>query len=125
MASRFEVRSVLDSFRFLLKSFQVWGQLRHAPGAIGGALLAHPFKRVFFTLSAWEDRDALYTFAKTEPHRSIMRGMKQVMRTSTFTFWELPAAETPISWEDAKQRIGQAADADPGKAAANRPETPS
>ncbi len=127
MASYFEVRSGLDALRFLMKSLRAWRQVQHAPGALGAALIAHPLKRNFFTLSAWEDRDALYTYAKTEPHRSIMKGMRQVMQTSTFTFWTAPAAEIPISWTEAKQRITQSAEAESGQAspAASRPETPS
>jgi hypothetical protein len=115
MASRFEVRSLPDSFRFLVKSLSAWNQVRHAPGAFGAALLAYPFRRVYYTLSAWEDRDALYAFAKTEPHKGIM-GLRKVMRNSTFTFWTVPATALPITWADAKHRIDDqaAADAAPG-----------
>ena len=122
MASTFEVRSLPDSFRFLMKSLLAWRQVVHAPGVLGAALLAHPLKRTFFTLSAWVDRDALYTYAKTEPHRSIMRGMREVMRDSTFTFWTAPL-DGPVSWAEAKQRLNATAKAESEKASS--PETPS
>lgn len=112
MASRFHVRSPLDVPRFFLKSLLAWRQVRSAPGALGASLIAQPLKRVFFTLSAWEGKDALYTYARTEPHHSIMRGLRSTMRSSTFTFWEVPVEDLPITWEDAKRRLDDQARAD-------------
>jgi heme-degrading monooxygenase HmoA len=112
MASRFEVQSFLNVPRFFLKSLLAWGQVRSAPGALGASLVAQPMRRVFFTLSAWEDKGALYAYAKTEPHHSIMRGLRSTMRTSTFTFWDVPVEELPISWEDAKRRLAEQARSD-------------
>ncbi|MFE9097123.1 DUF3291 domain-containing protein [Streptomyces sp. NPDC007264] len=112
MASRFEVRSPKDVPRFFLKSLSAWGQVRKAPGALGASLEAQLFKGVFFTLSAWESRDALYTYARTEPHKSVMSGLRSTMRVSTFTFWEVPVEQLPISWKDAKRRIDEQARAD-------------
>ncbi|MFD7169998.1 DUF3291 domain-containing protein [Streptomyces violascens] len=105
MASRFEVRSMSDVPRFFLKSLSAWGQVRRAPGALGASLVAQPLKRTFYTLSAWEDRDALYTYARTEPHRSIMTGLRDTCRTSTFDFWEVPVEDLPLGWDDAKRRL--------------------
>ncbi|MER7663805.1 MULTISPECIES: DUF3291 domain-containing protein [unclassified Streptomyces] len=112
MASRLDVKSGKDVPRFFLKSLSAWGQVRKAPGALGASLEAQLLKGVFFTLSAWEDKEALYTFARTEPHKSIMTGLRSVMSESTFTFWEVPVAELPISWKDAKRRIEDQARAD-------------
>ncbi len=112
MASRFEVRSAKDVPRFFLKSLSAWGQVRKAPGALGASLEAQLFKGVFFTLSAWEDKEALYTYARTEPHKSIMTGQRSVMSKSTFTFWEIPVEQLPISWKDAKRRIDEQAVSD-------------
>ncbi|MFC9115631.1 MULTISPECIES: DUF3291 domain-containing protein [Streptomyces] len=105
MASRFEVRSLKDVPRFFWKSLAAWGQVRKAPGALGASLVAQPLGRTFYTLSAWESREALYTYARTEPHKSIMGGLRETMRVSTFTFWEVPVSGLPIDWKDAKRRI--------------------
>ncbi|MFE7326801.1 DUF3291 domain-containing protein [Streptomyces sp. NPDC057565] len=107
MASRFEVRSLKDVPRFFLKSLSAWRQVRSAPGAFGASLIAQPTKRTFFTLSAWESRDALYAYARTEPHRGIMTGLRPTMRSSTFTFWEAPVEHLPVSWAEAKRRIAE------------------
>ena len=69
----------------------------------GASLIAQPLRRVFSTLSAWQDRDALYTFARAQPHRGIMASLRPVMRSSTLTFWNVPAEELPLTWDDAKQ----------------------
>ncbi|MFJ1733580.1 DUF3291 domain-containing protein [Streptomyces sp. NPDC088254] len=112
MASRFEVRSLKDVPRFFLKSLSAWGQVRKAPGALGASLEAQLTRGVFFTLSAWEDRDALYAYARAEPHMSIMAGLRSTMRESTFTFWETPVERLPIDWKEAKRRIDDQARAD-------------
>ncbi|KQV19137.1 MULTISPECIES: DUF3291 domain-containing protein [unclassified Kitasatospora] len=107
MASRLEVSSLRHSPRFFLKSLSAWRQVRRAPGAVGASLIAQPLKGVFWTLSAWEDRKALYTYAKTEPHHSIMTSLRAVTKTSTFVFWEVAAEQLPIDWADAKNRIAE------------------
>ena len=107
MASRLEVRSLKDVPRFFLKSLAAWRQVSGAPGAYGASLIAEPFKRTFWTLSAWEDKDALYTYARTEPHKSIMTGLRPTMKHSVFTFWQVPAADLPIDWSDAKRRLAE------------------
>jgi hypothetical protein len=120
MASRFEVRSAKDVPRFFLKSLSAWRQVRSAPGALGASLIAQPLRRTFFTLSAWEGRDALYVFARTEPHRSIMSGLRSTMRESTFTFWELPVEELPLTWVDAKRRLAEQARLDAAERSSGR-----
>ena len=107
MASKFELRSLKDVPRFFIKSMSAWSQVRKAPGAFGASLVAQPLKRTFFTLSAWEDRGALYTYAKTQPHQGVMAAMRPTCRRSTFTFWEVPIGELPITWDDAKRRLAE------------------
>lgn len=123
MASRFEVRSAKDVPRFFLKSLTAWRQVRSAPGCLGASLVAQPLRRVFCTLSAWENRDALYTFAGTQPHRSIMTSLRPTMRGATFTFWDVPAGELPLSWDDAQRRLAEQARADAAGPGDNPPQT--
>ncbi|MGW3555431.1 DUF3291 domain-containing protein [Streptomyces griseoincarnatus] len=112
MASRFEVRTLKDVPRFFLRSLAAWKQVRSAPGAYGASLIAQPARRVFYTLSAWQDRDALYAYARTEPHRGIMTSLRSTMRTSTFTFWEVDTSGLPIAWDDARRRLAEQARTD-------------
>ncbi|WP_236244497.1 DUF3291 domain-containing protein [Streptomyces sp. CC210A] len=112
MASRFEVRSLKDVPVFLLRSLAAWRQVKRAPGAYGASLVAQPFRRTFLTLSAWRDRDALYAYARAEPHRGIMRDLRPAMRASTFTFWEATAEDLPVAWSEARRRLDEQAAAD-------------
>ena len=97
MASRFEVRSARDVPRFFLKSLVAWRQVRSAPGCVGASLIAQPQQRVFYTLSAWETRGALYAYARTRPHRGMMASLRTTMRSSTFTFWNARAEQLPLT----------------------------
>lgn len=120
MASRFEVRSAKDVPRFFLKSLAAWRQVKSAPGCVGASLIAKPLRRTFYTLSAWENRDALYAFARSQPHRDIMTSLRPTMRSSVFTFWDVPTGQLPLSWDDAQRRIVEQAQAD-GASISNEP----
>jgi quinol monooxygenase YgiN len=119
MASTFQVASLAGVPRFFLSSLAAWRQVRSAPGCLGASLVARPLRREFCTLSAWENRDALYAFARTQPHRDIMTRLRPTMASATFTFWEAGAGDLPLSWDDARHRLAAQAQAD--QAAADRP----
>jgi hypothetical protein len=70
-------------------------------------LRAQPLRRTYWTLSAWTDEAALNSFARAEPHRTIMRRARPWARTVTFRFWSVPAGElTPVKlWAEAERRI--------------------
>jgi len=123
MASRFEVRSAADVPRFFLKSLAAWRQVRSAPGCLGASLIAQPLRRVFYTLSAWQDRDALYAFAAAQPHRGIMASLRPTMRSATFTFWDVATGQLPLSWDDAQQRLSEQARADVASTSQTPPQT--
>ncbi|WP_405448853.1 DUF3291 domain-containing protein [Streptomyces erythrochromogenes] len=107
MASRFETATLTGAVRFLLKAPGIIRQMRKAPGAHGVALRARVLRRTFLTLSAWEDRDALYRFARSEPHRSSAGAAAAHMKESVFTHWTVPAAELPITWAEAERRLAE------------------
>ncbi|MFB7738002.1 DUF3291 domain-containing protein [Streptomyces sp. NPDC056112] len=109
MASRFELKSPSDVPLFLVKSLVSWRQVKTAPGVYGASLVAQPLRRVFCTLSAWEDRNALYAYAKSDPHGEVMRAMRPRCREATFVFWEAGSADLPISWDEAERRPAEKA----------------
>jgi hypothetical protein len=75
-------------------------------------MTCRPGWRVFYTLSAWQNRDALYAFARTQPHRSIMARLRPTMRSATFTFWDVPTGKLPLTWDDAQRRLAEQARAE-------------
>ncbi len=109
MASRFETTSLTGALRFFLKSPGIIRQMREAPGAHGVALRARVLRRTFLTLSAWEDRAALYRFASGEPHRSSARSAAAYTKEAGFVFWTVPASELPIGWAEAERRLAEQA----------------
>jgi Domain of unknown function (DUF3291) len=107
MGSRFELRSRWRSPVFLLLAMRVWRQARRSRGLLGVSLRAHPVSGVFWTLSAWTDEASLREFARTDPHRTIMKRARPWTKSSTFRFWTVPAGElapAPL-WADAQRRI--------------------
>ncbi|MFJ6483983.1 MULTISPECIES: DUF3291 domain-containing protein [unclassified Streptomyces] len=107
MASRFETATLAGAVKFFLKAPGIILQIRKAPGAHGVALRARIFSRTFLTLSAWEDRDALYRFARSEPHRSSSRAASAYMKESAFTYWTVRADELPLGWAEAERRLAE------------------
>ncbi|MFF5964070.1 DUF3291 domain-containing protein [Streptomyces collinus] len=104
-ASRFETRTLWGALRFLAGTPAVWRQVRRSPGAYGATLRAKPFKRTFWTLSAWESKDALHAFVRAGAHGSSSRGLAPQMRDSAFTTWQVSSDDLPLSWSEALRRL--------------------
>jgi hypothetical protein len=107
MASKLEVKSLLSVPEFFLRSLVVWRQVQKSPGLVGASLKAQPLKRTFWTLSAWESREALGTFNHTDPHGRTVTRLRKVMKGSVFTFWNAEASALPITWDEATRRIAE------------------
>ncbi|MFC8516867.1 DUF3291 domain-containing protein [Streptomyces sp. NPDC057257] len=110
MASRLELRSLLGVPKFFLLSLVVFQQVRRSPGLLGASLKAEPFKRTFWTLSAWRDQEALDAFARTDPHAKSVRGLRPGMKGSVFVFWNTERERLPITWDEAQRRLAEQAE---------------
>jgi hypothetical protein len=104
-ASRFETRTLWGALRFLAGTPAVWRQVRRSPGAYGATLKAKPFKRTFWTLSAWESKDALHAFVRAGAHGPSSRGLAPQMKDSAFTTWQVSSDDLPLSWSEALRRL--------------------
>lgn len=104
-ASRFETRTLWGALRFLARTPGVWWQVSRAPGAYGASLKAQPFKRTFWTLSAWESPAALKDFARSGSHAPTSRGLAGLMRDAKFATWQVPGDELPLDWTAAFRRL--------------------
>jgi hypothetical protein len=56
------------------------------------------------------DEAALRTFARTDPHRTVMRRVRPWAKTATFRFWTVSAEELAPAvparlWAEAERRI--------------------
>ncbi|MET9253273.1 DUF3291 domain-containing protein [Streptomyces sp. NPDC048182] len=104
-ASRFETRTLWGALAFLVRTPAVWRQVSRAPGAYGATLKAEPFRRTFWTLSAWESPEALRAFARSGPHGPASGGLAARMRDAGYASWTVSARELPVGWDEARRRL--------------------
>jgi hypothetical protein len=88
-------------------SAQIEKQLQETKGLIGFAFQAELLKKQFWTLSVWENGDALNEFIGNLPHSEIMIKLSPYMNHPTFTDWKIKGSEVPPDWEEAKKRRGK------------------
>lgn len=108
LASRLELKSVWDAPAFLVAALRIRKQMLAAPGAFGLSLVAKPFQRTFWTLSAWQTQSEMDTAVRAEPHASIIRHWRTRMAGSVFTTWTAPGADIPMNWPEALRRLTEA-----------------
>ncbi|HUG85868.1 MAG TPA: hypothetical protein VMM13_14995 [Euzebya sp.] len=101
MASRLPLVSHRSTPWFMRLTLVVARQLQHTPGLVGYSLLAQPFAKTFWTLSAWQDTAALVTFTRAMPHLRVMADLRPHMGPPTFTQWTVRGSALPVSWTDA------------------------
>jgi hypothetical protein len=89
---------------FFMFALRIQKQLGNTPGIIGYSLRAKLLSRNFWTLSAWEDEQALMDFVMKIPHEKAMKAMIPHMGKTTFTKWMVTGSELPLRWEEAMKR---------------------
>jgi hypothetical protein len=105
LASRFVLTSRRHTFRFMRYAMRIRSQVLRSPGALGLSLIAQPFGRTYWTLSAWTDQESLDTFVGTSPHRDGMAALHPLMREAAFTTWTTGSDTLPARWSEAKERL--------------------
>lgn len=99
----------LNTFRavpkFLRYAFQLRRQLADSEGLIGYSLDAKLQSREFWTLSVWDDEEALMRFVARNPHGRIMTDLVPHMGQTKFTQWKTDGASVPPGWTDARRRM--------------------
>ncbi len=104
MASRLRLRSMRHVPGFLAAALRIRSQMLSSSGCIGVSLIAKPFARTFWTLSAWADQKSLDDAYADEPHRSLIDRYRPRMAGSAFvTYWGAGAAVP--GWAEAKTRL--------------------
>lgn len=97
-----------DVPRFLRWTMRIRKQLATADGCAGYSLDAHLLRKTFYTLSAWQDRDAMIGFVRSGRHAAMLADMAGRLGTSTFVESTAGAADLPLDWPAAKQRLADA-----------------
>ena len=105
LGSYLPLRRYSVTFRFARRVAAVRQQLVNAKGLIGYSMLAKPFVRRYWTLSAWQDEAALRAFVAQNPHFDTMSAMAPVMEATRFVRWQLKGSALPPRWPDVLHRL--------------------
>lgn len=111
LLSYFRLKSYSRVFPFFLHAPRVMRQLAEAEGLVGYSLLAQPFSRRFFTLSAWQNEVTLKAFVHHPPHFLAMTTLVPHMEKTHFLRWTVKGSVLPLQWHDALRRFA----ADPSR----------
>ncbi len=79
-------------------------QLDKTDGLVGYSLLARPLRFNYWTLSVWEDDDALRHFVQELPHRAAMEELPRALTGFKITRWTTGGKALPPTWDDALSR---------------------
>jgi hypothetical protein len=107
LLSYLPLKSYGKLFAFFRFTFQIQGQLAASPGALGYALRAQIFSRRFWTLSVWENRQALMEFVAKVPHGEVMKALSPHMGATKFKQWKVAGAGVPPRWDEAIRLMAQ------------------
>jgi hypothetical protein len=112
LASRLRLRSLHHVPGFLRHALKIRRQVRRSAGALGVSLIAQPFARTFWTLSAWTGHDAISRFVGEEPHRSTMARYHERLEHADFVTWPVAGASLPAArggaedlWAEGRRRL--------------------
>jgi heme-degrading monooxygenase HmoA len=108
MASHLPLKRVTSTVRFFRGVSAIRRQLATADGLIGYTLRAKPLARDYWTLSVWQDEQALRAFMRTPPHAGIMASLHPHLGPTKFTTWTISAADGRPSLTGALQHLTSA-----------------
>jgi hypothetical protein len=91
--------------KFFLLTFETQRQLAKSRGLVGYSIYAELLRKRFWTLSVWEDDQALMDFVQTVPHGRIMQQLAPHMTKGVFEQWTAHAEDIPLNWPAARARI--------------------
>ena len=91
--------------RFLRYTRQIQRQLTASEGLVGYSMDANVAGKEFWTLSVWEDAQALRSFVHRTPHDEVMRDLLVDMGQTEFVRWQAKGSSVPPNWVAAKERV--------------------
>ena len=101
--TRLRVRSAWYLAPFILRAIKVTRQSQRSSGFLGARLLVEA-KKVFWTLTAWEDSSAMNAFRTQGAHGGAMPKLIEWCDEASVVHWTQPTDALP-SWQDAHYRM--------------------
>jgi hypothetical protein len=105
LLSYLPLRRFRDFPAFVRGDLGITRQLQSARGLIGYSKLGRPWTKRFWTLSAWEDENALAEFVRSGAHVATMAALGPRIGATRFVRWTLPGRALPPTWDDALRRF--------------------
>jgi hypothetical protein len=87
-----------DVPRFLRWTMKIRKQLASADGCAGYRLDAHLLRKTFYTLSAWQDRDAMNRFVHSGWHAAMLVDMAGRLGKPKFVETAARPGDLPLDW---------------------------
>jgi quinol monooxygenase YgiN len=101
--TRFRARALWFVPMFLYHALLSVSQIRSAKGCISLALLRDG-KRVFWTMTLWEDERSMKAFMTSGSHRKAMPRLADWADEASVVHWQQDHAERP-DWNEAARRM--------------------
>lgn len=105
LASMLPLRRYRDIVRFLRWTGKIRKQLVTADGCAGYSLDARLLRKIFYTLSAWRDVEAMNRFVRSGQHAAMLADMAGRLGEATFVESSTNSSALPLDWAAAKQRL--------------------
>jgi hypothetical protein len=101
--TRLKVRSLRYLPSFLWQTFKVASQTRRSPQFLGGRVLREA-NNVFWTLTAWEDEEAMRVFRQQGAHARVMPKLLGWCDEAAYVHWTQDSPELP-DWLESHRRL--------------------
>ncbi len=101
--TRLRVRSTWYLVPFMWEAMKIMRQAQRTSGFLGGRLLVEA-KKVFWTLTAWEDSSAMNVFRTQGAHGGVMPKLLEWCDEASVVHWSQMTDALP-SWQEAHYRM--------------------
>jgi hypothetical protein len=103
VATELHVRSFLYFFEFAITSARSMKQAKKSPGCIYAAANNKGW-RIGYTLTAWENKEAMLRFRNIGAHKTAMSKIRKLSHQYKTLHWESDASP---NWEEARTRLAE------------------
>jgi quinol monooxygenase YgiN len=75
------------------------------PGLVGFSLGTSAKCGTARTLAVWRDQEAMMAFVVSPEHAAAVSAASELSSTGTITSWQVTAAEIPVDWDTAREKL--------------------
>ena len=91
--------------RFITYTRSIPAQLGSAEGLLGYSLRGDLLRPKLWTLSVWQNENALMEFVQTSPHDRAMAFLRPHVAETKFVRWKVTGSAIPPPWGEALMRL--------------------